>query len=614
MKRKHKRMLIRLAVALLLTVFAVLIPIDLPFPVELIIYLVAYFVIGYDVLWRSARNIARGQVFDENFLMTVATLGAFLLGEYLEAVGVMVFYQTGELFSAIAVGNSRRSISALMSIRPDTARRIDGDKEEIVSPECIAIGEIIEVRAGERIALDGVIVDGKSSLDLSALTGESLPKDVGAGDRVYSGAVNLFGVIKIRVESVFSESTASKILELVENSAAKKARSERFITRFARYYTPCVVLAALLLAIVPSVIFGNVSEWIRRGLVFLMVSCPCALVISIPLSFFGGIGGASREGILIKGATNIESLSKVDTVVFDKTGTLTEGGFSVIGIKAKKMSEAELLEIAAHLECESNHPIARSIFRAYGKDIDRSRIVNVRERLGFGVEAELDGKTYYAGNMRYMCELGIEAESEADYQSAIHISSENEYLGCIVLSDSIKDGSKKAIESLKSLGIKHTVMLTGDMKITADIVANSLGIDEVCSELLPSQKVDAVEELIAKGRKVAFVGDGINDAPVISRADVGIAMGAIGSDAAIEAADIVLMDDDPKKIAVAISRAKKTMRIVRQNIVFALFVKGIILILGALGYVGMWLAIFGDVGVMIIAILNSMRTLKNKSR
>jgi len=431
---------------------------------------------------------------------------------------------------------------------------------------------------------------------------------------VYSGAVNLFGVIKIRVESVFSEGTASKILELVENSAAKKARSERFITRFARYYTPCVVLAALLLAIVPSVIFGNVSEWIRRGLIFLMVSCPCALVISIPLSFFGGIGGASREGILIKGATNIESLSKVDTVVFDKTGTLTEGGFSVIGIKAKKMSEAELLEIAAHLECESNHPIARSIFRAYGKDIDRSRIVNVRERLGFGVEAELDGKTYYAGNMRYMCELGIEAESEADYQSAIHISSENEYLGCIVLSDSIKDGSKKAIESLKSLGIKHTVMLTGDMKITADIVANSLGIDEVCSELLPSQKVDAVEELIAKGRKVAFVGDGINDAPVISRADVGIAMGAIGSDAAIEAADIVLMDDDPKKIAVAISRAKKTMRIVRQNIVFALFVKGIILILGALGYVGMWLAIFGDVGVMIIAILNSMRTLKNKSR
>lgn len=610
MKRKHKIMIARIILAIALTIILLVIPMPEGTIFSIAFFAVPYLVAGYDVLWRAVRNILRGQIFDENFLMAIATVGAFGIAEYFEAVGVMIFYQTGELFSSLAVGKSRRSISALMNIRPDSATRLVDGEEKTVFPEEIAVGDILVVRAGEKVALDGEIIEGESSFDLSALTGESMPVQKGVGDKVLSGAVNLSGVIKLRVESVFAESTVSKILDLVENAASKKAKSERFITRFARYYTPCVVIAAAALALVPSIIFGNPSEWIERALIFLMVSCPCALVISVPLSFFGGIGGASRRGILIKGATYLETLSKVDTVVLDKTGTLSVGEFRVDRIVSEKISQNELLEISAYAEGYSNHPIALSVCKEYGKDIDKSRIGDAVEEAGMGIRAYIDGAEYFVGNSRLMEKAGVGARLDCVNDSAIHISRGPDYLGYITLCDKLKGDSVGAIATLKECGIDRTVMLTGDSRAIAEKVGSEVGIDEIFSELLPAQKVEIVEKLISEGRRVAFVGDGINDAPVLSRADVGIAMGGVGSDAAIEAADIVLMDDKPSKIATAVSISRKTMRIVRQNIVFALTVKGVILLLGALGLAGMWTAVFGDVGVMVIAIINSMRTIK----
>ena len=610
MKRKHKIMIARIVLAIALTIILLVIPMPEGTIFSIAFFAVPYLVAGYDVLWRAVRNILRGQIFDENFLMAIATVGAFGIAEYFEAVGVMIFYQTGELFSSLAVGKSRRSISALMNIRPDSATRLVDGEEETVFPEEIAVGDILVVRAGEKVALDGEIIEGESSFDLSALTGESMPVQKGVGDKVLSGTVNLSGVIKLRVESVFAESTVSKILDLVENAASKKAKSERFITRFARYYTPCVVIAAAALAVIPSIILGNPSEWIERALIFLMVSCPCALVISVPLSFFGGIGGASRRGILIKGATYLETLSKVDTVVFDKTGTLSVGEFRVDRIASEKLSQNELLEIAAYAESYSNHPIALSVCKEYGKDIDKSRIGDAVEEAGMGIRAYIDGAEYFVGNSRLMKKAGVGARLDCVNDSAIHISRGSEYLGYITLCDKLKEDSVGAIATLKECGIDRTVMLTGDSRAIAEKVGSEVGIDEIFSELLPAQKVEIVEKLISEGRRVAFVGDGINDAPVLSRADVGIAMGGVGSDAAIEAADIVLMDDKPSKIATAVSISRKTMRIVRQNIIFALTVKGVILLLGALGLAGMWTAVFGDVGVMVIAIINSMRTIK----
>ena len=610
MKRKHKIMIARIVLAIALTIILLVIPMPEGTMFSIAFFAVPYLVAGYDVLWRAVRNILRGQIFDENFLMAIATVGAFGIAEYFEAVGVMIFYQTGELFSSLAVGKSRRSISALMNIRPDSATRLVDGEEETVFPEEIAVGDILVVRAGEKVALDGEIIEGESSFDLSALTGESMPVQKGVGDKVLSGTVNLSGVIKLRVESVFAESTVSKILDLVENAASKKAKSERFITRFARYYTPCVVIAAAALAVIPSIILGNPSEWIERALIFLMVSCPCALVISVPLSFFGGIGGASRRGILIKGATYLETLSKVDTVVFDKTGTLSVGEFRVDRIASEKLSQNELLEIAAYAESYSNHPIALSVCKEYGKDIDKSRIGDAVEEAGMGIRAYIDGAEYFVGNSRLMKKAGVGARLDCVNDSAIHISRGSEYLGYITLCDKLKEDSVGAIATLKECGIDRTVMLTGDSRAIAEKVGSEVGIDEIFSELLPAQKVEIVEKLISEGRRVAFVGDGINDAPVLSRADVGIAMGGVGSDAAIEAADIVLMDDKPSKIATAVSISRKTMRIVRQNIIFALTVKGVILLLGALGLAGMWTAVFGDVGVMVIAIINSMRTIK----
>lgn len=610
MKRKHKIMIARIVLAIALTIILLVIPMPEGTIFSIAFFAVPYLVAGYDVLWRAVRNILRGQIFDENFLMAIATVGAFGIAEYFEAVGVMIFYQTGELFSSLAVGKSRRSISALMNIRPDSATRLVDGEEKTVFPEEIAVGDILVVRAGEKVALDGEIIEGESSFDLSALTGESMPVQKGVGDKVLSGAVNLSGVIKLRVESVFAESTVSKILDLVENAASKKAKSERFITRFARYYTPCVVIAAAALALVPSIIFGNPSEWIERALIFLMVSCPCALVISVPLSFFGGIGGASRRGILIKGATYLETLSKVDTVVLDKTGTLSVGEFRVDRIVSEKISQNELLEISAYAEGYSNHPIALSVCKEYGKDIDKSRIGDAVEEAGMGIRAYIDGAEYFVGNARLMEKAGVESVLDRVSDSAIHISRGPDYLGYITLCDKLKGDSVGAIATLKECGIDRTVMLTGDSRAIAEKVGGEVGIDEIFSELLPAQKVEIVEKLILEGRRVAFVGDGINDAPVLSRADVGIAMGGVGSDAAIEAADIVLMDDKPSKIATAVSISRKTMRIVRQNIIFALTVKGVILLLGALGLAGMWTAVFGDVGVMVIAIINSMRTIK----
>ena len=610
MKRKHKRVIYRLAFSVALTAVCLLISKHEIWFLGLL-PIVPYLVIGYDVLWSAIRNIFHGQIFDENFLMAIATVGALAMGEYYEAVGVMIFYQTGELFQSLAVGKSRRSIAALMDIRPDRAVVIRDEAEIEVSPEEIGVGEIMIVRAGEKIALDGEIIEGATSVNTAALTGESIPVDRSVGDKVISGSINLGGVIKVRAESVFAESTVSKILDLVENSASKKARVENFITRFARYYTPCVVAGACLLALVPPLFFNGIwNDWIRRALIFLMVSCPCALVISVPMSFFGGIGGASRAGILIKGANYMEMLAGVDTVVFDKTGTLSRGNFEVCGVYPESVDEGELLELAAMAESYSNHPVAGAIVNAYGSEIDKSRVGEVSEYAGMGLCAVIDGVRVYVGNAALMERVGATAKAPKGIGTAVHICHEGEYLGYILIRDAIKSDSKEAIDKLKRKGIKKTVMLTGDSRSVAESVGRELGIDEVRAELLPADKVSAIEEIIESGRRVAFVGDGINDAPVLSRADVGIAMGALGSDAAIEAADIVLMDDKPSKVAEAIDISKRTMRIVRQNIVFALSVKGIILVLGALGFANVWIAVFGDVGVMILAILNAMRSLK----
>jgi Cd2+/Zn2+-exporting ATPase len=608
---RQRKILIRIILSALLTAAAMLLPLEGVW--RLAAFAVPYLIIGWDVLWSAIRNIAQGQVFDEQFLMSIATLGAFAIAEYPEAAAVMLFYQTGELFQSIAVGKSRRSIAALMDIRPDYAVVIRDGKELNISPDEVGVGEIIVVRPGEKIPLDGEIIEGSTAVNTSALTGESLPVDKTAGDKVISGSINLSGVIRVRVESSFSESTVSKILELVENSSEKKARVENFITRFARYYTPCVVIAALLLAVTPSLIDGNWNVWIGRALVFLVVSCPCALVVSVPLSFFGGIGAASSKGILIKGANYLEMLSKIDTVVFDKTGTITKGSFTVKAIHPTDISEAELLDIAATAESYSSHPVAESIVAAHSKPIDKSRLGRVSELAGMGIEAEVDGDLVYVGNIALMKKVGADSHDCHDSHNVgtvIHISKGSEYLGHIVISDEIKPDSKEALAKLKSIGIRKTVMLTGDMETAAEAVAAEVGIDETHAKLLPAQKVECVESLLDKGHKLAFVGDGINDAPVLTRADVGIAMGALGSDAAIESADIVLMDDNLSKLPEAIKLSRRTMAIVKQNITFSLAVKGIILLLGAIGIANMWIAVFGDVGVMVIAILNAIRVMK----
>ncbi|MBR3966183.1 MAG: cadmium-translocating P-type ATPase [Clostridia bacterium] len=606
MKKRQKRDLLRIIIASLLLLTAFLLPSK--GYIRLIIFLIPYIIVGYDVLISALRNILSGQMMDEQFLMTVATIGALILGEYGEAAAVMLFYQIGELFQGIAVGKSRKNIASLMNIRPDMARVLRDGNELELSPEDVSLGEIIVVKPGEKIPLDGIIIEGSTTLSVSALTGESMPKDAFCGEKAISGAVNLTGVIKVRVESEYENSTVSKILELVESASEKKAKLESFITRFARFYTPIVVCSALLLAIVPPLFVGGWAKWVERALVFLVVSCPCALVISVPLSFFGGIGGASRHGILIKGATHLEMMGKVRTVVFDKTGTLTKGSFSVSEIFAEDGDNDSLLALAARAEYASNHPIADSIKKGFCGEIKPPE--NAKELAGLGIEATIDGRSIFVGNERLMKKCGADPKRTQKIGTALHISEDEKYLGYIVISDEIKPEAADAVKLLKNLGIKKTVMLTGDKEEVASTVASELGISDFISELLPSDKVEAVENLLLSRDTLAFVGDGINDAPVLSRADIGIAMGALGSDAAIEAADIVLMDDNPKKIAMAIKIARKTMSIVKQNIVFAISVKVLVLLLGAIGYAGMWLAIFADVGVMVLAILNAMRAMK----
>ena len=584
-------------------------------PVFLILYLIPYLIIGWDVLWRAVRNIAHGQVFDENFLMALATVGALAIGEYPEAVFVMLFYQVGELFQSYAVDQSRKSITALMDIRPDYANMEGPDGQlEQVDPEDVAVGDTIVIKAGERIPLDGVVLEGSSTVDTAALTGESLPRRVESGDDVISGCVNLSGLLKVRVTKAFEESTVAKILDLVENSASKKAKAENFITKFARYYTPIVVLAAVALALLPPLLTS--IQWvdsIQRALNFLVVSCPCALVISVPLSFFGGIGGASKDGILVKGGNYLEVLARTEIVVFDKTGTLTRGVFNVTAIHPDHCDQGQLLELAALAECWSDHPISRSLKEAYGQEIDAARVSSVEEVAGRGVKAVVDGHTICAGNDKLMEDIGVSWHPCHRVGTTVHVASDGVYLGHIVISDEVKPDAKEAVAALKAAGVRKTVMLTGDAQAVGEDVAKQLGLDEVHTQLLPADKVERVEALLKevspKGA-LAFVGDGINDAPVLSRADIGIAMGALGSDAAIEAADIVLMDDKPSKIAHAIRIARRTLSIVRQNIVFALAVKLLVLVLSAVGLVSMWAAVFADVGVSVIAILNAMRALK----
>lgn len=608
MTRKQKKLLIRIAVA------AALIPAIYVLPVEgaagALLFALPYLIVGGTVLRDACRNIAHGQMFDEQFLMSVATLGAFALGDYLEAVAVMVFYQVGELFQSLAVSRSRRSIAELMDIRPDTARVIRDGAETVVSPEQVRPGETVVVYPGEKIPLDGVILSGDTTLDTAALTGESIPTEVSAGDTAVSGAINLSGTVHIRVSGTYEQSTVAKILYMVENAAEKKSKSENFITRFSRVYTPCVVIGALMLAVLPPLFVGRWSDWLNRALIFLVVSCPCALVISVPLSFFGGIGGASRKGILIKGSEYIETLGKVQTVVFDKTGTLTHGTFTVTAVHPEQVSKAYLLDIAAAAEQQSSHPIARSIISAHGGHIESGRIGSVHEHSGMGVEAVIDGRTVFVGNERLMSLADTEARPCHRHGTVIHIAERGRYLGHIVVSDTVRPDSANAVASLKSLGVKRTVMLTGDRRDIAERVAGELGIDTVMAQLMPDGKVEAVEHLMSEFRPLAFVGDGINDAPVLTRADVGIAMGAMGSDAAIEAADIVLMDDKPARLTDAIRLSRRTMRIVHQNIVFAIAVKLGVLLLSACGLVGMWIAIFADVGVMVLAVLNAMRAMK----
>ena len=622
MNRKQKKMLARILTAAAMLIALKLIPVT--GVLQLALYLVAYLVIGYDILKKAWRGILNRQVFDENFLMAVATVGAFALaivsrsGDYVEAIAVMLFYQIGELFQSYAVGKSRRNISALMDIRPDYANIERDGQLEKVDPDEVEIGSVIVVQPGEKVPLDGVILSGASSLNTSALTGESLPRDAKAGDEVISGCINMTGVLRIQTTKAFGESTVSKILELVEDSSSHKSKSENFISKFARVYTPAVCYGALALAVLPPVVrlmLGHPAQWgdwIYRALTFLVISCPCALVISIPLSFFAGIGGASKEGVLIKGSNYLETLSKVKTVVFDKTGTLTQGVFEVSGVHHSEMENEKLLEYAALAECASSHPISKSLQRAYGKAIDRDRVRDIQEISGKGVSAVVDGHAVLAGNDKLMALRGIPFIGCHSVGTIIHIAIDGQYAGHIVISDVVKPHAKEAIERLKHAGVEKTVMLTGDSRRVADQVAGALGVDEVHSELLPADKVAQVETLLAgKGKdKLAFVGDGINDAPVLSRADIGIAMGAMGSDAAIEAADVVLMDDDPLKIAKAIRISRKCIGIVYQNIVFALAVKFACLALGALGLANMWAAIFADVGVMVLAVLNAIRALR----
>lgn len=613
MTSRQKKTLIRIILSFILLIIVSFLPVKGYF--KLAVFIAPYVIIGYDIIWKAIRNIAHGQIFDENFLMTIATVGAFILGEYLEGCAVMLFYQTGELFQSIAVGKSRKSISSLMDIRPDFANLEKNGEIIETAPNEVSVGDIIVVKPGEKIPLDGVITEGSTTADTSALTGESVPRTYSEGDDVISGCINLNGVIKVKVTKEFGESTVSKILDLVENSSAKKAKAENFITKFAKYYTPCVVIGALLLAVIPSLFTGNWWEWINRALIFLVISCPCALVISVPLSFFGGIGGASKCGILIKGGNYLETLSKAEIVVFDKTGTLTKGVFNVTVIHPQKMTEEKLIELAAYAEAYSDHPISRSIREAYNTEIDKSRISNVEEISGHGVSAVIDNQKIYAGNGKLMEKIGIEWHPCHHTGTTVHIAVEDSYAGHIVISDEIKSDSAEAVKSLKKAGVKKTVMLTGDAKAVGEYTAEKLGLDEAYTELLPDGKVEMVEKLIAeKSEKGAlvFVGDGINDAPVLSRADIGIAMGNLGSDAAIEAADVVLMDDKPSKIAEAVKISRNTLKIVRQNIVFALGVKAIVLILGALGFANMWAAVFADVGVSVIAILNSTRALKKQ--
>ena len=617
MNKKQKKMLIRIIVACVLIVVLSFLPVE--GYLEFALYMIPYVVIGYDIIKKAFKGIRNKQVFDENFLMAVATIGAILLKDYKEGTAVMLFYQIGELFQSYAVGKSRRNISELMDIRPDYANmEIDG-KLEKVDPDEVEIGSVIIVQPGEKVPIDGVILEGSTTLNTSALTGESLPRNAGPGDEIISGCINMTGVLKIKTTKEFGESTVSKILELVENSSSRKSRSENFISKFARYYTPAVCYGALALAILPPltnlVILHNPAmwgQWIYRALTFLVISCPCALVISIPLSFFAGIGGASNAGVLVKGSNYLETLSEVKYVVFDKTGTLTKGVFEVSGVHHNHMEEAKILEYAALAESFSTHPISRSLKAAYGKEIDQNRVTDVEEISGNGIIAKVDGVSVVVGNTKLMKRIGVEAVDCHQVGTVIHVAVNGVYEGHILIADVVKDTSKEAIYNLKKIGIKETVMLTGDIDKVAQQVSKSLGVDKVYSELLPADKVSKVEELLhkkSKKEKLAFVGDGINDAPVLSRADVGIAMGALGSDAAIEAADVVLMDDDPVKIAKAIRIARKCMRIVYENIYFAIGVKVLCLILGAIGIANMWIAIFADVGVMVLAVLNAIRTL-----
>ena len=621
MTRKQKKVLIRIIISAVLVLVFSLIPVENPY-IRLVLFLIPYLVIGYDILKKAILGIVHGEVFDENFLMAVATVGAIALGEYVEGTAVMLFYQIGELFQSYAVGKSRKNITELMDIRPDYAN-VEQDGELIqVDPDEVAVGIVITVQPGEKVPIDGVIVNGASSLNTSALTGESVPREAGEGDEVISGCVNMSGVLRIRTTKEFGESTVSKILDLVENSSMKKSKSENFITRFARYYTPAVCIGALVLAVLPPVINlltgnpGNWSQWLIRALTTLVISCPCALVISIPLSFFGGIGGASAKGILVKGSNYLEALAETKYVVCDKTGTLTKGVFEVTHIEtAEGISEEELLETAVYVEHYSNHPISKSLKEAYGKAIDSARVSDVEEISGHGVTALVDGRKVAAGNVKLMKQLNIPYQTPQKVGTEVHVAIDGTYAGYILISDVVKPNAKNAVAGMKAAGVKQVVMLTGDAENVAEAVAEELGVDVVKSELLPADKVAEVEALLevkGKKEKLAFVGDGINDAPVLSRADLGIAMGALGSDAAIEAADIVLMDDNPEKIATAIGISGKTLGIVHQNIAFALAVKFACLGLGAVGTLNMWWAIFADVGVMVIAVLNATRALRYK--
>ena len=617
MNKKQKKMFIRIIISTALIIILSLLPVD--GYVQFALFMIPYLVIGYDILKKAWKGILNRQAFDENFLMAVATIGAIALKDYKEGVAVMLFYQIGELFQSYAVGKSRKNISEMMDIRPDYANvEKDGTLCQ-VDPDEVEVGTVIVVQPGEKVPIDGVVVEGQSTLNTSALTGESLPREVGCDDEIISGCINLNGVLKIRTTREFGESTVSKILDLVENSSSKKSRSENFISKFAKYYTPAVCYSALALVIIPPIVRMAVmglspewGDWIYRALTFLVISCPCALVISIPLSFFAGIGGASNQGILVKGSNYLETLSQTKYVVFDKTGTMTKGVFEVAGIHHSDMSDDKLLEYAALAECASSHPISKSLKKAYGKAIDRSRVTDIQEISGNGVIAKVDGISVAAGNTKLMDHLGIKYIDCHHVGTIVHMAVDGKYAGHILIADIIKPHAKEAIQALKKAGVRKTIMLTGDTKKVADQVADELAIDEVCSELLPADKVTKVEELLStKGEKekLAFVGDGINDAPVLSRADIGIAMGALGSDAAIEAADVVLMDDDPLKISKAIRISRKCLRIVYENIWFALGIKGICLLLGALGIANMWMAIFADVGVMVIAVLNATRAL-----